>query len=128
MSDAIEAIAIGFSVAVVFCVPFGFAAFMRYLKYKETIALAERGLLRESRKRRNRDTLTWGILIAFMGLGLTLGILIFTEGSGIATVLGFVPACFGLALIIIYYVNKGEDKEEAERDDDPDPIPPHKVP
>lgn len=128
MSDAVEAIAMGFAVAVVFCVPFGFAAFMRYLKYKETIALAERGLLRESRKQRSRDPLRWGILISFVGLGITLGVWMFTEGSGAAAILGIVPAFFGLGLIVIYYVNKGEDKQEAEEDDEPDPIPPHKVP
>ncbi len=128
MSDAVEAIAIGFSVAVVFCVPFGFAAFMRYLKYKETIALAERGLLRESRRRRSRDPLRWGILILFVGLGITLGTLMFTEGSGARFILGLVPAFFGLGLIVIYYVDKGEDKQEMERDEDTDPIPPHKVP
>ena len=124
MSDAVEAIAIGFSVAIVFCIPFGFAAFMRYLKYKETIALAERGLLRESRKQQNQDTLTWGILIAFIGLGVTLGSIFL--GSGVVTILGTVPACFGLGLIVIYYVKKEESKQEEERDDDP--IPPHKVP
>ena len=124
MSDAVEAIAIGFSVAIIFCVPFGFAAFMRYLKYKETIALAERGLLRESRKKHNQDTLSWGILIAFIGLGLTIGSIFL--GSGVVIILGTVPAFFGLGLIVIYYVKKEENKQEEERDDDP--IPPHKVP
>ena len=124
MSDAIEAISIGFAIAIIFGVPFGFAAFMRYLKYKETIALAERGLLRESRKKHNQDTLSWGILIAFIGLGLTLGSIFL--GSGVVIILGTVPAFFGLGLIVIYYVKKEENKQEAERDDDP--IPPHKVP
>lgn len=126
MSDAVEAIAIGFSVAVVFCVPFGFAAFMRYLKYKETVALAERGLLRESRSGRSRDTLRWGILISFVGFGLTIGFFFFAPGA--AVILGLVPSFFGMGLMTVYYVNKEEDKEEDRQEDEFDPIPPHKMP
>ena len=127
MNDAVESISVGITIALVFAIPFGFAAFMRYLKYKETIALAERGLLRESRQRSSRDPLRWGILISFIGLGITLGILLFTNGSGAAAILGIVPLFFGLGLITIYYVNKGEDKEEAEQENEIDPIPPHKM-
>ncbi len=126
MNNAIEAISIGFAVAMIFGIPFGFAAFMRYLKYKETIALAERGLLRESRKRRNRDSLRWGILISFVGFGLTIGLFLFATGP--AVILGLVPAFFGMGLMTVYYLNKEEDKEESEQEDEVDPIPPHKVP
>lgn len=126
MNDAIESISIGFTIAIVFAIPFGFAAFMRYLKYKETIALAERGLIRESRARKSRDPLRWGIIISFVGFGLTLALL-FT-GAGPGVVIGIVPLFFGLALIVIYKINKEEDREEAQRiDEDDDPIPPHKL-
>ncbi|MBK7180523.1 MAG: hypothetical protein IPH82_25625 [Chloroflexi bacterium] len=37
MSDAFEALAVGLSVAIVFSIPFAFFAFLRYLRYKETI-------------------------------------------------------------------------------------------
>ena len=126
MNDAIEAISIGFSVAIIFCVPFGFAAFMRYLKYKETVALAERGLLRETKVRKNRDPLRWGIIISFVGFGLTLALLFTGAGPGI--VIGVVPMFFGLALIAIYKINKQEDLEEAIHPiEEEDPIPPHKI-
>jgi NAD(P)-dependent dehydrogenase (short-subunit alcohol dehydrogenase family) len=42
-------------IIVIFSIPFAVFAFVRYLQYKETIALAERGLLRTKRKRNNRN-------------------------------------------------------------------------
>ena len=126
MNDAIESISIGLTIAIVFAIPFGFAAFMRYLKYKETIALAERGLIRESKARKNRDPLRWGIIISFVGFGLTVALLFTGAGPGI--VIGIVPLFFGLALIVIYKINKQEDLEITIREsDEEDPIPPHKI-
>jgi len=54
-----EVLVTAFAVTMVFSIPFAAFAFIRYLRYKETIALAERGLLRPERTRRNRDTLRW---------------------------------------------------------------------
>ncbi len=59
---------------VIFAIPFAVFAFVRYLRYKETMALAERGLLRPESRRRNRDTLRWGIVITMIGLGLICGL------------------------------------------------------
>ncbi|KAA3658905.1 MAG: hypothetical protein DWQ04_23745 [Chloroflexi bacterium] len=137
MNDAFEAIGIALAVAMVLGIPFGFFAFMRYLRFKETIALAERGLLRPARAKRNRDTLRWGIVITTMGTGLMCGLypLGFSIDPGMASqaplgfgpwmLFGILPFFFGLSLLIIYYVNKREDlRYDAE---EPDPIPPHKV-
>lgn len=134
-----------FVILVVFSVPFAVFAFVRYLRYRETMALAERGLLRPQRKRSNQDTLRWGIVITMLGLGLIcglwpLGLMTFASGpatgpdsggTGMSTapfgigpwlLLGILPFFFGLSLIIIHWVNK---RQEAETGDE-DPILPHK--
>lgn len=143
--DVFETLLVVFIILIAFAIPFAVFAFVRYLRYKETIALAERGLVRPQRKRRNRDTLRWGIVITMLGLGLIcglwpLGLMTFADGpatgpgaggSGTSTppfgigpwlLLGILPFFFGLSLIIIYWVNK---REEAETGDE-DAIPPHK--
>ncbi len=136
MSDAIEAVAIGFSVALIFSIPFAFFAFMRYLRYKETISLAERGLLRPETMRNGRDTLKWGIVITAVGTAFTcalwpLGFMgsgpDFPLGFGPWMIVGLLPMFFGLALIIIHKINHGDGRAvHSERDDEIDPIPPHK--
>jgi hypothetical protein len=145
-------------------------AFVRYLRYKETIALAERGLLRPAGRRRNRDTLLWGIIITMIGLGLLCGLwplslmddgpvaavgvsdsgqVVIGDGSvtvegvsesgqeaigesegshllfgiGPWMVVGVLPIFFGLALLLIYFVNRREGVEEG----DDGPIPSHKL-
>jgi len=69
-----EVLVAALAVTIVFSIPFAAFAFIRYLRYKETIALAERGLLRPQRVRSNRDTLRWGIIIMMIGLGLVCGL------------------------------------------------------
>ena len=147
--DILEILIPALAVAIIFVIPFAFFAFVRYLRYKETIALAERGLLRPERRRRNRDTLRWGIVITMLGLGLICGLWplgFMTVSSDVAVgpapsspvgesgvnglpfgigpwlVLGILPLFFGLALIIIHWVNKREEVEEG----DDEAIPLHK--
>jgi len=47
MFDFLEALAVGFSVALIFSLIFGFVAFMRYMNYKEKTALEEYGRAQE---------------------------------------------------------------------------------
>ena len=129
MNDAVEALGAGLAIAIVFGIPFGFFAFVRYLRYKETMALAEQGLLRPERSRRSRDTLKWGIVIMMMGLGLTCGVLPlgllsddFIIGPWI--IIGILPFFFGLSLIMVYLVNKRLDDDEDAQENDA--IPSHK--
>ena len=123
MNDAIEVIGVGFTIAIIFGVPFAFFAFVRYLRYKETVALAERGLLRPSKVKQNRDSARWGYIFLFLGIAFTLGML--TLGIGPWLLVGFVPFFFGVALIAIH---NSSEKEPEERDieDEIEPIPPHK--
>ena len=53
MNDFVEALVPAVAISFVFLVVFGFLAFIRYMRYKETVALAERGLLRPQRRRRS---------------------------------------------------------------------------
>ena len=52
----------------------GFLAFLRYMNYKETIALAEKGLTRPQGKPGRGLLLRWGIVIGAIGLALSLGL------------------------------------------------------
>ena len=142
MNDAVDALAIGFAIALIFSVPFAFFAFIRYLRYKETVALAERGLLRPSKSgngRGGRGLLRWGIVITFVSFALIMGLWPigflnnpeYPLGFGPWMLFGCLPMAFGLSLLAIYVVssNGGSDHESAQTDftnDEHDPIPPHK--
>ncbi len=134
MSDAFEALFIGLAIAIIFSVPFAFFAYIRYLRYKETIALAERGLLREQERKNGRSTMRWGIVLTFMGLALFLGLLplgVLIDSDmffGPWLLLGCLPMFFGFSLLTIYFVSKREGSLPVEDNGQTadDPIPPHK--
>jgi len=92
---------------------FGFLAFMRYLTYKETLALAEKGLTRSDDKSGN-GTLRLGIIVAAIGLALTIGLFFVGSGGGTNYPLGLgpwmlaglVPLFLGLGLILIHYLTQ----------------------
>jgi hypothetical protein len=160
---AFELVINAFTIIMVFAIPFALFAYVRYLRYKETIALAERGLLRPQPARRNRDTLRWGIIIMMLGVGLLCGLWplgrmastdvavegpatvdgvgesdtvvapvntgvgesgpeVLPFGLGPWMVLGALPFFFGLALVVIHWLNKREGSEEGNDA----PIPAHK--
>lgn len=134
--DIAEVVVSGVITALIFLIVFGFFAFIRYLRYKETIALAERGLLREQRHRKNRSTLRSGVIITAVGLALScglmpIGILVYDPSRlplgffGPWMVVGLLPTFFGIGLIILHALN-GDDEEISVQITDDDPIPPHK--
>jgi hypothetical protein len=103
---------------------FGSIVLIRYINYRETLALAEKGLVRPQRERTNgsRAVLVWGIIIGAIGLALTLGLWpLGLTGMGVAYPLGFgpwmliglLPLFFGLALVLIYVLTYQEKKPEA---------------
>ncbi|MDX1418102.1 MAG: DUF6249 domain-containing protein [Candidatus Promineifilaceae bacterium] len=134
MNDAVEALAIGFAITMIFSIPFIFFAYIRYLRYKETIALAERGLLREQESKNGRSTMRWGVMLFFIGLAiffslLPLGALVDADMIlGPWLLLGCLPMFFGLGLLVIYALTRKDSSPAATTADDPasDPIPPHK--
>jgi len=89
-----------------------FALAMRYISYKERVALVERGadvewLLRHEQlgKQGNRGVLWAGTITATAGLGILLGL--WMVGRGIWLIAGFVPLTVGLGMLGIYYVTLG---------------------
>jgi hypothetical protein len=110
MNDAFGLIfGIGFPL-IVFC----FIALMRYISYRETLALAEKGLVRPAKDRSNgQNALRWGIVIASVGIALIVGL--FPIGGPLLLV-GLIPTFFGLGLVLIYVLTRESDKEGENED------------
>lgn len=102
-------------IVAVFAIVFGFLAFLRYLNYKETIALAEKGLTRPQGKP-GKGLLRWGIVISAIGLALSVGLYPLGFASGEIYPLhlgpwmlgGFVPLFLGLGLLLLHYLTDRE--------------------
>lgn len=109
MNDIIPCLGVTGSLAIIF----GFFAFLRYMNYRETIALAEKGLSRPETKD-GKGLLRWGILITALGLALSLGLypIGFSAGEPYPLRLGpwmlggFVPLFLGLSLILLYVLTR----------------------
>jgi hypothetical protein len=109
MSDLIPCLGIIGSLTIIF----GFFAFLRYMNYRETITLAEKGLTRPEPKSKS-GLLRWGILISGLGLALSLGLypIGFFAGENYPLHLGpwmlggFVPLFLGLGLILLHVLTR----------------------
>ena len=117
-SDIVEAVVPCLAFGSILLIVLGFAAFMRYMRYKETVALAEKGLLHPKQTRRNgRDSLRWGVIIIAVGLALCVGLYPFgfiTETQfplrfGPWMLIGLIPSFFGLGLIVVYWLTRKDD-------------------
>lgn len=108
---------------VVLLIIFGFFSYLRWVRYKETLALAEKGLLaRPERGNGGKGTLRWGIVITALGVALCVGL--YPIGFTITTrnefplnfgpwmLFGLIPTFFGLALLLIYYLTMREGRPE----------------
>jgi len=92
---------------------FGFLAFLRYMNYKETIALAEKGLTKPELNL-NKRLLRWGIVITAIGLAFTITLYIIGFNSannyplhlGPWMLGGFVPLFLGLGLVLLHYLTE----------------------
>jgi hypothetical protein len=103
---------------IVFFSIFGYLAFRRYLEYRETVALAEKGLVKPREGGDGKDSLRWGIVLASLGLALCIGtypIAWMVDGRfgpfgfGPWLLPGLLLLFFGLGLILIYLVTKKPD-------------------
>ncbi|MBK9928190.1 MAG: hypothetical protein IPP66_23225 [Anaerolineales bacterium] len=98
-------------IVTILIIIFGFLAFLRYMNYKETLALAEKGLTKPEGKPTS-NLLRWGIVISALGFALSVGLYPIGFGSGNDYPLhlgpwmlgGFVPLFLGLGLILIHYL------------------------
>ncbi len=118
-----------------FFLTFIFIVVLRYIGYRETLQLAEKGLVRPDRMAsgsgNGKDTLRWGIVITAVGLALCVGLYpigllpgsSFPLGIGPWMIAGFLPTFFGLGLILIYVLtHEGkDDKSRSETKDEPKP-------
>ena len=103
------------SIVSILLVIFGFVAFLRYMNYRETLALAEKGLTRPEKKNPN-GLLRWGIIVTALGLALSLGLYFFGFDSsqnyplrlGPWMLGGFVPLFLGLGLILSHFLTQKE--------------------
>ena len=109
MSDLIPCL----SIVSILLVIFGFLAFLRYMNYKETIALAEKGLTKPE-PNSNKRLLRWGIVITAIGFALTIGLYTigFTSAENYPLHLGpwmlggFVPLFLGIGLVLLHYLTE----------------------
>jgi hypothetical protein len=108
---------------------FGFILLMRFMAYKETLALAEKGLVKPVRNGGNgKGALIWGIIFAAIGVALLLGLwplgMMFNTNLPLAfgpwMLAGLLPLFFGLALILIHVLTHEKKQEEppVERSDE----------
>jgi len=117
MQDLFMALIIIFGFSLIFMTIFGYFAYVRYLSHKETMALAEKGLLKPEHvvqynggNGRDRKLLNRAIMLIALGFALCLGLfpIGFVAGDdfpfflGPWMVAGFLPLFFGIALLIIY--------------------------
>ena len=89
---------------IVFVVVFGFAAYTRYLQHKETMALAEKGLLPEKDPQdKSKNILRWGVIFSIVGAILVLIMIPFAWNNyWTLFLLGLLPLALGLGLTLIY--------------------------
>lgn len=89
---------------IVFAVVFGFAAYTRYLQHKETLALAEKGLLPDKDPAdKSANLLRWGMIFSIVGVILALIMAPFAWNNyWVLFLLGLLPLALGLGLTLIY--------------------------
>ncbi len=89
---------------VVFAVVFGFAAYTRYLQHKETMALADQGLLPDQNSGiKGFPIQRWGMIFSILGLILLMVMVPFAWNNiWILFLLGLLPLAFGLGLMMIF--------------------------
>ena len=111
MSGILPCLGIAGSLTVIF----GFLAFLRYMNYRETVALAEKGLSRPDTRSRH-GLLRWGMITTAFGFAISVGLYMlgFSAGYGYPLHLGpwmlggFVPLFLGLALILSHFLSQKE--------------------
>jgi uncharacterized protein DUF6249 len=112
MNDIFPCLGVVGSLAIIF----GFLAFLRYMNYKETLALAEKGLTKAEARSSNHGLLRWGIVTTAIGFALTIGLYTIGFASADSYPLhlgpwmlgGFVPLFLGIGLILIHYLTDRE--------------------
>ena len=88
---------------VVFTIVLGFAVYSRYLQHKETLALAEKGLLKDESVEKGKAIFRWGLIFNALGLILILVMIPFAWNNiWVLFLLGLLPLAMGVGLLIIF--------------------------
>lgn len=124
MNDIIPGVIICGSIILIFGGLLGFFAYLRYIRYRETIELAEKGLLHPRYQRyesNGKGALRWGIAITGFGLALCLGLYPFAWlvapgefplNFGPWMLIGLIPTFFGLSLVVIDIVTRDKNSDQ----------------
>lgn len=102
-------------------IPFGYAAYARSRRHKETMAMIEKGLLPPGKHKGNgKGALRWGIVITFLGVALCMGLyplgIVFGFGEfplnfGPWMLIGLIPTFFGLSLVVVHYATRDPEPQ-----------------
>lgn len=120
MNDIVPGLIICGTFILTFVGLLGFYAYLRYMRYKETIVLAEKGLVHPRYVGNGKGALRWGIAITGLGIALCLGLYPFgwltSNGQfplnfGPWMLVGLIPTFFGLSLIIVYFVTRERNSD-----------------
>ncbi|MBN2386973.1 MAG: hypothetical protein JXB85_08125 [Anaerolineales bacterium] len=115
MLEDVSFAAICFGGTAFFLLLFAFLLLLRFLNYKETLALAEKGLLRlqEEKKNGKSTLLTPGVIVAGIGLAVILGMWPigaaygdYPLGFGPWMIVGLLPLFIGLSMILVYALTR----------------------
>ncbi len=114
----------------ILAIVFGFFAYRRYLAYRETIFLAERGLLKPAENGAGKSSLRWGVALTGLGIAFCLGLFPigwlmpgkFPLNFGPWMLFGLIPTFFGLALVLTYYLTNPKSEPEKKLEAGPLPI------
>lgn len=136
MRDMFDVLGVACPMIIFFSVPFLFAAYVRYLRYRETVVLAEQGLVRPRRNgngHSNQGMLRWGIILTAVGTALCLGLwplgFMINEtplGFGPWLIPGLIPAFLGLGFIVIHTFGGDNGSTPSVSRPEPEEIPPGK--
>lgn len=114
MYESVSIMAILFPILAM-AVILGFVLGLRYLGYRERMAMIEKGIAPpccdEHRGEGDRKAgLRRGITVAMVGLALTLGLM--TLGVGPWLLGGLIPLFVGLSILVDYYLSPGDSGRE----------------
>jgi hypothetical protein len=112
IEEIVAILAVLCAVGLVTGLVFGFFVLARYLRYRETLRLVEKGLIDPHYSSNGKGTLRWGLVLTGFGLALCVGLYplgwvdglrgVFPLNFGPWMLVGLLPAFFGLALLAVY--------------------------
>lgn len=106
--------------ALIVLLGLSFAAFHRYLKHKEWMAMIAQGIVPEDWEGKKEQQRTWptssatAVTITLVGIAITLGLA--TIGVGPWLIGGLVPTAIGCGLLIGQYFSEGKAGKKGEQE------------